>query len=75
VSPDFHFKDGLFSGYDEKMRKYNKDTWALEKDGAGIPIKDPTLSNPRCVFQLLKNTSRAIPWIRYPASRVCRKTI
>ena len=54
VGKDFYFKDGLFSGYDEKTRKYNKDTWVLEKDGNGIPIKDPTLSDPHSVFQLLK---------------------
>jgi formate dehydrogenase major subunit len=54
VDPDFHFKDGLFSGYDEKTRKYNKDTWVLEKDGKGIPKRDMSLKDPRCVFQMLK---------------------
>jgi formate dehydrogenase major subunit len=55
VNSDFSFKDGLFSGYDEQKRKYNKDTWTFEKDFAGIPKKDPSLNHPRCVFQLLKN--------------------
>ena len=27
---------------------------AIKKDANGIPEKDPTLQNPRCVFQLLK---------------------
>ncbi len=54
VSPDFTFKDGLFSGYDKEKRKYNKDTWVLEKDGNGIPKRDMTLQNPRCVFNMLK---------------------
>jgi formate dehydrogenase major subunit len=54
VSDDFYFKDGLFSGYDPKTRKYNKDTWVLEKDGKGIPKRDMTLKNPRCVFQMMK---------------------
>ncbi len=54
VSSSFNFKDGLFSGYDEKTRKYNKDTWVFDKDGRGIPMRDMTLQNPRCVYQLLK---------------------
>ena len=54
VSPDFHFKDGLFSGYDAQKRKYNKDTWVLEKDGKGIPKRDMSLKDPRCVFNMLK---------------------
>lgn len=54
VSPSFNFKDGLFSGYDAEKRKYNKDTWVFEKDGRGIPKRDMTLQDPRCVYQLLK---------------------
>ncbi len=46
--------DGLFSGYDEKNRKYDKSTWKYQLDENGIPKKDPTLQNPNCVFQLLK---------------------
>jgi formate dehydrogenase major subunit len=54
VDSGFHFKDGLFSGYDAKTRKYNKETWVFEKDGSGIPKRDMTLNHPRCVFQLMK---------------------
>ncbi len=54
VDSGFHFKDGLFSGYDAKKRKYNKDTWTFDKDGRGIPRRDMSLSHPRSVFQLLK---------------------
>ena len=54
VGSDFYFKDGLFSGYDAKTRKYNKDTWVFEKDGKGIPKRDMTLHDPRCVFQMMK---------------------
>ena len=54
VSRDFGFDDGLFTGYDKNAKKYSKDTWTFEKDAAGIPLKDPTLRDPRCVFQLLK---------------------
>ena len=54
MSADFYFKDGLFSGYDSKTRKYSKDTWVFDKDGKGIPARDMTLTHPRCVFQLMK---------------------
>ncbi|OPY91414.1 MAG: Formate dehydrogenase subunit alpha precursor [Syntrophus sp. PtaU1.Bin208] len=54
VGKDFTFNDGLFSGYDAEKRKYNKDTWVLEKDDSGIPKRDTTLTDPRCVFQMLK---------------------
>ena len=54
VNEGFDFKDGLFSGYDPATRKYNKATWTIQKDNAGIPLKDPTFKNPRCVLQLLR---------------------
>jgi len=54
VNPKYSFNDGLFSGYDSAKRAYDKSTWALEKDEQGIPKKDMTLQDPRCVFQLLK---------------------
>ncbi len=46
--------NGVFSGYDEKTRKYDKKTWSYQMDEKGIPKKDPTLKDPHCVFQLLK---------------------
>jgi len=54
VNPDFSFDNGLFSGYDAEKRKYSKDTWTFQMDASGIPLKDPTLTDPRCVFQLMK---------------------
>ncbi len=51
---DFSFNDGLFSGYDPEKRKYNKDTWTFQKDANGVPMKDFTLQDPKCVFQALK---------------------
>ena len=50
----FDFKDGLFSGYSAEKRSYDASSWSVEKDDKGIPKRDPTLENPRCVFQLLK---------------------
>ena len=54
VNPKYGFDDGLFSGYDPNKRSYDASTWALEKDENGIPKKDMSLQNERCVFQLLK---------------------
>ena len=54
VNPKYGFDDGLFSGYDPNKRVYDKSTWALEKDENGIPKRDMSLQDPRCVFQLLK---------------------
>jgi formate dehydrogenase major subunit len=54
VGKGFGFKDGLFTGYDEKKRGYDQSQWAFEMDDKGVPKKDPTLKNPRCVLNLLK---------------------
>ena len=54
VGPKYDFKDGLFSGYDPKKKKYDKSFWAFEKDANGVPKRDLTLKDPRCVFQLMK---------------------
>jgi formate dehydrogenase major subunit len=54
LNPKYSFDDGLFSGYDPTKRSYDRATWVLEKDDQGIPKRDMTLQDPRCVFQLLK---------------------
>ena len=54
VRPDYDFKDGLFSGYDEKARKYDRTSWMYELDGQRYVKTDPTLQHPRCVFNLMK---------------------
>ena len=54
VSDTYDFKDGLFSGFDAKTRKYDKNMWGFVKDEKGNPKKDRTLQDPRCVLQLLK---------------------
>ena len=54
VGSKFDFKDGLFSGYDPKAKKYDKSQWAFEKDENGVPKRDLTLKDPGCVFQLMK---------------------
>ena len=57
VNPDFKGPadmDGLFSGYNAEKKKYDKTTWSFQMDENGIALKDPTLQDPNCVFQLLK---------------------
>ncbi len=54
VNPDFDFAEGVFCGYDAGQRKYDKSAWTYQTDAEGIPLEDPSLQNPRCVFQLLK---------------------
>ena len=54
VNKDFGFADGLFSGYQKEKHAYDPATWSYELDAEKKPITDPTLTNPRCVFQLTK---------------------
>ena len=50
----YDFKDGLFSGYDAKARKYDQSKWGFEKGPDGAPLRDATLKHERCVFNLMK---------------------
>ena len=54
VGDQFGFNDGLFAGYNEKGRAYDKALWAYKKDDKGLPVKDQKLEDPKSVFQLLK---------------------
>src|SRR5512142_790257 len=54
VGEGYAFEDGVFSGYDEAARKYDRSSWTYEKDKDGFAKVDPTLQHPRCVYQLLK---------------------
>lgn len=54
LGEDYEFKDGLFSGFNEKTRIYDKATWTFEKDENGLPKRDKTLNHPRCVLNIMK---------------------
>jgi formate dehydrogenase major subunit len=54
VKDGYAFQDGLFSGYDDAGRKYDRSTWTYEMGDDGFAKIDPTLENPRCVYQLMK---------------------
>jgi formate dehydrogenase major subunit len=69
VREDFGFDDGLFSGYDESARKYDKASWQYELDGQGYARVDETLQHPRCVLNLLKQHVS-----RYTVDTVCDLT-
>lgn len=51
---DFDPEEGIFSGYDDKSRSYDRSTWTFKKDEAGNIEKDMTLQHPRSVFQVMK---------------------
>jgi formate dehydrogenase major subunit len=72
INPDFKGPadlDGLFSGYNEEKRNYDKTTWSYQKDENGVALKDPTLQDPNCVFQLLKKQ-----YARYTLDKVVNIT-
>src|SRR3989454_4428900 len=63
IGEKFDFNDGLFAGFDEGKGEYDKTLWGYEAGAKGGAYKvDPTLKDPRCVFQLLrKHVARYTP--------------
>ncbi len=46
---------GLFSGWNEEKRMYDKETWLYEGEpNLSFPKRDPTLQDRQCVFQSLR---------------------
>ncbi len=54
INKDFGFHDGLFSGFNPEKHAYDTATWGYQTGPDGKPLTDPTLTDPHCVFQLLK---------------------
>jgi formate dehydrogenase major subunit len=46
--------DGLFTGWDESKKSYDRSSWKYQLDAQGDPKRDLTLKDPQTVFQLLK---------------------
>jgi len=46
--------DGLFTGWDESKRSYDRSSWKYQLDADGNPRRDNSLKDPNTVFQLLK---------------------
>ena len=62
LQPDFDFKDGLFSGYDETTHAYDTKSWGYQLDGQGKPRRAAGLTDPHCVFARLRTfVSRYTP--------------
>ena len=69
VKDGFGFEDGLFTGYNEETRSYDKSSWDYELDDQGYAKVDDTWQNPRCVINLLrKHVDRYAPEM---VSRIC----
>lgn len=54
TKPGFKHENGLFSGYDEAKRSYDKSTWGYQMGEDGFVKTDDTLQDPLCVYQQLK---------------------
>ena len=61
VNPDFKGPadlDGLFSGFvdddGDGFGKYDQSTWKYQADAEGKPLRDETLQDRNCVFQIMK---------------------
>jgi formate dehydrogenase-N alpha subunit len=64
VKEGFSFDEegGVYSGYDAAKRTYDRSSWEYELGADGFVVTDPTLQNPRTVYQLLKkHVSRYTP--------------
>ena len=66
IGDKFSFDDGIFAGYNAETKSYDKSQWAFAMDENGNPKKDPTLQDPRCVYQMLKKH-----YARYDMDKVC----
>ena len=54
VKDEYGWSDGLFTGYDEEKRDYDRTSWDYQIGEDGFALTDPTLQDPRCVWNLLK---------------------
>ncbi len=69
VMEGYGFKDGLFTGYDPAKRSYDRAGWDYEIGPDGYAVLDPTLTHPRCVWNLLKQ--HIAPYTPETVARIC----
>lgn len=69
IKEGFTYKDGLFSGYDEAKRDYNRASWDYELGADGYVMADATLQHSRCVWSLLKQ--HIAPYTPEMVERIC----
>src|SRR5664279_3222261 len=48
VRDGFSYADGLFTGYDETKRDYDRSSWEYVIGADGYVVSDPTSQDPRC---------------------------
>ena len=69
VKEGYGFQDGLFTGFSPEKKDYDRASWDYEFGDDGFVKSDPTLTDPRCVFNLLKqHVARYTPEM---VSRIC----
>jgi formate dehydrogenase major subunit len=57
IDPEFKTAtdgDGVFTGFDQNKKTYDRASWKYQLDGEGNPRRDLTLKHPNTVFQLLR---------------------
>jgi formate dehydrogenase major subunit len=55
LEPGFELgPDGVFGGFDEAAKKYDKSTWKYSLDEKGFARRAASIDDPNCVFQQLK---------------------
>ncbi len=75
IDSDFGYSDGLFTGAQDApelgdgQMSYNTASWAYQRDDEGNIIKDMSLEDPNCVWQLFKEH-----YSRYDVSTVSQIT-
>ena len=69
TKPEFGFENGLFTGYDEARRRYDKSSWGYQLGPDGYVKVDETMQDPLCVYQRLKKH-----YSRYTPEMVSRIT-
>ena len=70
IGDKYGFDAGLFTGFSDETKEYDKANWDYHADETTKAYKvDPTLEDPHCVFQLLKqHVDRYTPEL---VSRIC----
>lgn len=54
VREGFGWSEGLFNDYDAEKRVFDTTDWDYQMGEDGFALTDPTLTDPRCVWNLLK---------------------
>jgi formate dehydrogenase major subunit len=69
IDDDFDFNEGIFSGYNADSFSYEKGSWKYRTGKDDKALRDATLQDPRCVYQLMKKH-----YSRYTPEKVCEIT-